>query len=199
VSKSPFLKLRSNKRMISMIQKLKEFLFWKLRGEVPLSSYIERGLKVGKDFSMEPGCYLDYSHCWLIEIGDFVTLAPRVQVLAHDASTKRALGYAKIGRVSIGSRVFIGAGSIILPNVRIGSDVIIAAGAVVTKDVPDNSIVGGNPGKVIGTTDEYMNKNKELMKSRPVYDEEYTVRLNIDQDKKEKMNKELIDGIGFVK
>lgn len=182
-----------------MIRKIKEFLFWKIRGEIPLSAYIERGLKVGKDFSMEPGCSLDYSHCWLIEIGDEVTLAPRVQVLAHDASTKRALGYAKIGKVTIGSRVFIGAGAIILPDVTIGNDVIIAAGTVVTKDIPQNSIVGGNPGKIIGCTAEYINKNEQFMKIRPVYNEEYTVRLHIAQDKKEKMNKELKNGIGYVK
>lgn len=37
----------------------------------------------------------------------------------------------------------------ILPGVTIGNNVVIAAGAVVTKDVPDNSLVGGVPAKVI--------------------------------------------------
>lgn len=57
---------------------------------------------------------IDPGHCWLIELGDDVTLAPRVHSLAHDASTKRELGYTRIAKVKIGSNVFIGAGSIVL-------------------------------------------------------------------------------------
>jgi maltose O-acetyltransferase len=57
------------------------------------------------------------------------------------------LNYTKIGLVKIGDNVFIGAGSIILPNVKIGNNVIIGAGSIVTKDVPDNSLVAGNPAK----------------------------------------------------
>lgn len=182
-----------------MIAKIKEYLFWKLRGEIPLSAYIKRGLKVGKNFNMEPGCSLDYSHCWLVEIGDDVTLAPGVRILAHDASIKKFLGYAKIGRVSIGSRVFVGAGAIVLPNVKIGSDVIIGAGSVVTKDIPDGVIAAGNPAKAISKTEEYLNKNKELMKSRPIYGEEYTVRMNVGQDKKEEMKRDLKEGIGYIR
>ena len=67
------------------------------------------GMKVGKDFNRLAGVILDPSHCWLIDIGDNVTIAPRVHVLCHDASTKGFLGYTKIGRVNIGSNVFIGA------------------------------------------------------------------------------------------
>lgn len=182
-----------------MIKKIKEFLFWKLRGDIPLSAYINRGLKVGKNFSMEPGCSLDYSHCWLIQIGDEVTLAPKVQILAHDASTKRALGYTKIGRVIIGSRIFIGAGAIILPNVKIGNDVIIGAGSVVTKDIPNGSIAAGNPAKMIGNTYEYIKKNQEEITKKPVYDESYTVGQNVSNDKKDAMINELMDGIGYIR
>lgn len=49
----------------------------------------------------------------------------------------------------IEDRVWIGLGAIILSGVRVGENSIIAAGAVVTKDVPKNSIVAGNPAKVI--------------------------------------------------
>jgi len=45
--------------------------------------------------------------------------------------------------------VFIGARSIVLRNVTIGENSILAAGAVITKDVPENTIVAGNPAKVI--------------------------------------------------
>ena len=58
---------------------------------------ISNGLKLGKDYNIQGECIIDPSHCWLIEIGDRVTLAPRVHILAHDASTRRALGYTVLG------------------------------------------------------------------------------------------------------
>ena len=45
-----------------------------------------------------------------------------------------------------------------MPNVRIGSNSIVAAGSIVTKDVPSNSIVAGNPAKVIGNFEELVKK-----------------------------------------
>ena len=49
----------------------------------------------------------------------------------------------------IGNQCFIGMNSIILPGVKIGNNVIVGAGAVVTKDIPSNTIVAGNPAKVL--------------------------------------------------
>ena len=51
--------------------------------------------------------------------------------------------------VKIGNNVWIGSNATILPGVTISDGAIIAAGAVVTKDVSENSIVGGNPAKLI--------------------------------------------------
>lgn len=51
--------------------------------------------------------------------------------------------------IHIGKRVWIGAGAIVLPGVHVGDGAIIAAGAVVSKDVPDNSVVGGIPARVM--------------------------------------------------
>ena len=133
-----------------------------------------------------------------INIGDDVTLAPRVHILAHDASTKRHLGYTKIGLVEIGNKTFIGAGTIIMPNTKIGTNCIIGAGSLVTKDIPDNSIAVGVPAKVINTTDKYLAKEKEQMKHRPVYDSKFTVREGITDEQKQKMIEDLKDGIGYV-
>lgn len=105
---------------------------------------IENGLKIGKNHNIQDQVILDWSHCWLIEIGDNVTIAPRVYILCHDASTKNTLGYTKIGRVRIGNNVFIGANTTILPGVTIGDNVIIGANGVVTKDIPENSVAIGN-------------------------------------------------------
>jgi len=156
------------------------------------------GLKVGNNFKRSNGVIIDPSHCWLISIGKNVTLAPRVHILAHDASTKFILNYTKIGHVVIGDNVFIGAESIVLPNITIGNNVILGAGSVVTKDIPSNGVYAGNPAKLICAISEYIEKNKGLMKNRPVYGEEYTLRRNITEEKKNIMITDLTDGIGYV-
>ena len=129
--------------------KLFKKILYRLRGEYTTEKLIKMGMKVGKNFGRLNGVILDPSHCWLIEIGNNVTLAPNVHILAHDASTKIAIGYTKIGNVSIGNNVFLGASTIVLPNVNIGDNVVIGAGSVVVKDIPSNSIAVGNPCKVI--------------------------------------------------
>ncbi len=60
----------------------------RLKGEQDLNKLIRRGLKVGENFTRMGGVIIDPSHCWHISIGDNVTLAPNVHILAHDASTK---------------------------------------------------------------------------------------------------------------
>lgn len=158
---------------------------------------VANGLNIGKNVAIMGEVILDPGHCWLIEIGDDVTIAPRVHILAHDASTKRELGYTKIGRVTIGNHVFIGAGGVILPNVHIGNQVVIGAGSVVTHDIPDNSLAVGNPAKVIGTYEEYMEKNRQWMEEKPLFDASYQIG-NITPEKQDEMKKHLQDGIGYV-
>ena len=176
---------------------LKEFVY-RLRGEYTTEKLVKMGLKVGKNFKRLNGVILDPAHCWLITIGDNVTMAPRVHILAHDASTKEFLNYTKIGRVNIGNNVFIGSESVVLPNVTIGDNVVIGANSTVTKDIPSNSVYAGNPAKFICTIEEYIEKNKNKMKDSPVYGEEYTLRQNVDDSKKQKMYNELENKIGFV-
>jgi maltose O-acetyltransferase len=183
---------------LPMLSKIIGYIRGKILVPNPTKQLIEMGLVVGKNFNRQGDCIIDPSHCWLISIGDNVTLAPRVHILAHDASTKFHLNYTKIGHVTIGNNVFIGAGSIILPNVNIGNNVIIGAGSVVTKDISENSIAVGNPAKVVGRTNDYVNKNKTLMKQRPNYDYSWTVNGGITNLQKEKMKNDLENGIGFI-
>jgi len=181
-----------------MLYKLKSFFKRIFRGEIPIQKLIQNGLKVGKNFSYQSGCLIDPPHCWLINIGDNVTLSSHVLILAHDASTKMQLGYTKIGLITIGNNVFVGAGSIILQNVNIGNNVIIGAGSVITKDIPDNSLAVGNPAKVIKTSENYLNKNKFLMENRPIFDKNW-IYGEITESQKQEMKKELKDGIGYIK
>ena len=62
--------------------------------------------------------------------------------------------YTKSKPITIGKNVFIGARSIIMKGVTIGDGAVVGAGSVVTKDVPANTIVAGNPAKVVKTIDQ---------------------------------------------
>ncbi|MGG6491828.1 UNVERIFIED_CONTAM: acyltransferase [Bacteroidetes bacterium 56_B9] len=144
-------------------------------------------------------CYIgtrniDLAHAWLIKIGDNVTLSS-CRLLVHDASTKRAIGYSKVGRIIIGNNVFVGADALILPNVKIGNDCIIGAGAVVTSDVEDNSVVCGVPAKRICSYDEYIEKNRVLFETAPHWDTHYSKKS--DSEKRDMQQKLMNGGIGF--
>ena len=110
---------------------LKE-LIYRIRGEYTTEKLIKMGMRVGENFTRLNDVILDPAHCWLIEIGNNVTMAPRVHVLCHDASTKQFIGYTKIGGVKVGNNVFVGADTVILPSVTIGNNVIIGAHSTVT-------------------------------------------------------------------
>ena len=80
-----------------------------------------------------------------ITIGDHTLVAFKTLILGID----RASG--KEGAVHIGRNCFIGGGSLIMPGVTIGDGSIVGAGSVVDRDVPADSIVVGNPARVVRT------------------------------------------------
>lgn len=176
---------------------IKELLY-RIRGEYTTEKLISMGMQVGANFGRLNGVILDPSHCWLITIGDNVTMAPRVHILCHDASTKQFLNYTKIGRVNIGNNVFIGAESVVLPGVTIGANVIIGANSTVTHDIPANSVAVGSPARVICTLEEYLNKERSRMASAPCYGEEYTLRQNVSMEKRMEQKAALDGKIGYI-
>lgn len=180
-----------------MISKILDFLKTKIRGTIDINGLKKDGLIVGKNFNTQHGVIIDPGHCWLIEIGDNVTLAPRVHILAHDASTKIPLGYTKIGRVTIGNNVFIGANTVVLPNVKIGNNVVIGAGSLVVSDIPSDGVYYGNPCVKVADYNEWILKQNNRMKSTSLYDESYIIG-NISDEKKQQMKKELENKIGFI-
>lgn len=152
------------------MRRLLRLFFEYLRGEPQhLDKLIKRGLKVGRNFNRMGSVLIDPGHCYHITIGDNVTLAPRVHILAHDASTFLFLGKTRAANVVIGNNVFIGASTTILPGVHVGNRVIIGAGSIVTKDIPDNSVAVGNPARVICTLDVYLEKEKAKMQSENTF------------------------------
>lgn len=174
-------------------------LYYRLHSNYTTEDLIKRGLTVGANFKRMHGTIIDPSHCWHIVIGANVTLAPRVHILAHDASTKQFIGYTRIGNVIIGDNVFVGADSVILPGVTIGDNVIIGANSTVTTNVPSNTVVAGSPAKTICSLEDFILKNKNLMMHRPKYGEEYTERnSHLTKAMKDEMFESLKDGFGFV-
>lgn len=124
------------------------------------------GVTIGK------GCEIYSQVSWgsepyLITIGDNVRLTSEVIFVTHDGGiwTLRKMGLLEnadlFGPINIGNNVHIGFNSIIMPGVSIGNNCVIGCGAVVTKNIPDNSVVGGVPAKIIKSTDEYYNKLKD--------------------------------------
>jgi maltose O-acetyltransferase len=102
-----------------------------------------------------------------ITFGDSCMVGPNVQFITADhpvAASERFqpaepggfLPYRVVNRarpIRIGSKVWIGAGAIILPDVTIGDEAVIGAGSVVTRDVPAQTLVAGNPARVIRRTE----------------------------------------------
>ena len=78
-----------------------------------------------------------------MHIGAYTYIAFDAAILTHDR-TRRMYSHTRIGR-----NCFIGARSIILPGVEVGDNCVVGTGSVVTKNVPPNSIVAGNPAKII--------------------------------------------------
>lgn len=93
-----------------------------------------------------------------IFIGDSVMIAPNVTIATgtHPVCPElREQVYQYNLPVRIGNRVWIGAGTIILPGVTIGDDTVIGAGSVVTKDIPANVVAVGNPCRVLREIGEH--------------------------------------------
>ncbi len=118
--------------------------------EPPFRCDYGRNIHAGERLFINFGCVM--LDCGKITLGDQVMIGPNVQFYAayHPLDpVERSSGYEFGGPITVGNRVWIGGGAIILDNVSIGDGSIIGAGSVVTKDVPANVVAVGNPCRVV--------------------------------------------------
>jgi maltose O-acetyltransferase len=110
---------------------------------------------VGERFYANTGCiFLDSAP---VTIGDRVLFGPAVQLLAvtHPVEAElRAQGLEYAAPIAMGDDVWLGGGAVVLPGVTIGDRAVVGAGSVVTRDVPSDTVVAGNPARVIRTLEE---------------------------------------------
>lgn len=113
-----------------------------------------KGVVIGEDTIIGDNAFLDGRAP--LKIGNHVDIASQVLIYnsEHDIQSKDFKAIEE--PVEIEDYVFIGPRAIILPGVKIGKGAVVGAGAVVTKNVPEFSIVGGVPAKIIG---ERVNKD----------------------------------------
>ncbi len=76
--------------------------------------------------------------------------------LSHYSSKDNFGNLENLGPIEIEDNVYIAMDAIIMPNVKIGKNSIISAGSVVINDIPENSVVSGNPAKIVGRFDSYV-------------------------------------------
>jgi acetyltransferase-like isoleucine patch superfamily enzyme len=132
--------------------------------------WLRRGLhSIGRDVGIVSGTtILDPAY---VRIGNNVLLA-NCTLIGHDGSIEvlnRAYDAKldRVGKIDIRDNVFIGHQALIMPGVVIGPNAIVAAGAVVTRDVPEDSVVGGVPAKKIGSMRETFERLRDATEKLP--------------------------------
>ena len=126
----------------------------------------KQGVKIGQDcriysmsFSTEP---------FLIEIGNNVAISAGTEFITPDGSVvifkkDKEIDGQVFGKIKIGNSVFFGINCLILYNTTIGNNCVVGAGSVVRGQFPDDSVIFGNPARVVMKTSML----KMLLKQNP--------------------------------
>lgn len=141
------------------------------------------GFEIGEGTIFYTPVVIDRQRPWMLKIGKYCKITRGVTILTHDYSRSvlrrvygEIIGEARM--TTIGDNVFIGVNSTILMGAQIGNNVIIGAGSVVGGGIPDNTVVSGNPAKVIRTLDEHYQRRKQnVLKEAKIWFESYKDRF----------------------
>jgi maltose O-acetyltransferase len=118
--------------------------------EAPLRCDYGYNIKLGRNF------YANYNltvlDCAPVTIGDDVFVAPNVLITTAGHPVEagpRVAGWEFAKPVTLGNKVWLGAGVLVMPGVSIGDNAVIGAGSVVTRSIPANVVAVGNPCRVL--------------------------------------------------
>lgn len=103
------------------------------------------GMKIEKNVAIAYNVMFDFFFPELIELKENCIIGYNATILAHEFLQQEL----RIGKVSIGKNVLIGANSTIMPGIKIGDNAVISAMSLVNKDVKENAFVGGIPAQEI--------------------------------------------------
>ena len=149
------------KEMIGSIRRLIREVMRRIRpkylmiisNEARIRALRREGLRIGEGclvyttlFSTEP---------YLVDIGDHVAISSGTSFVTHDATGWMFQDHPNMdifGRIQVGSNTYFGTNCTILPGARIGSNCVIGSGSVVRGEIPDDSVVFGNPAHVVMKT-----------------------------------------------
>lgn len=128
---------------MAFVHRIRTFLFKRLLVITEFKYRHIYGMDLGQGIRISRGARLDRTNPKGVHIGDYTAITGGAAVLTHDF----------VNRVwkdtYIGKNCFLGFNCIVLAGVRVGDGCIISANTVVVRDVPPNSVVMGNPGKVV--------------------------------------------------
>ncbi len=169
--------MRVIKKVLSRIHKKFIFLWDGINNEKFTGKYVKFLSKRGVNFNGKPNyicssAYIDGTGYSLITVGDKSIISKDVVLLTHDFSIRT--GLMSLGRefdevknahiekeIVIGNNVFVGARAMLLPGTTIGDNVIIGAGSVVKGNIPADSVVIGNPAKIVCSLSEWAERHKD--------------------------------------
>jgi len=106
-------------------------------------------IRVGRNVFVNQNCtFYDLGG---LDIADDVMIGPNVSIItaSHPVPPSQRRAYVAGKPIVIEKNVWIATGAIIIGGVTVGENSVVAAGAVVTRDVPPNTLVGGNPARVM--------------------------------------------------
>lgn len=138
---------------MNIIKRIYRFYCCRSGSDSKISYLRKQGMKIGNKCHLETFSFS--TEPYLIELGDDVTIASGTVFITHDGAIQCFRADFPdddvFGRIIVGNNVFIGDNCTLLPNTVVGNNCIVGAGSVLRGRFPDNSVIIGNPAKVIAS------------------------------------------------